>query len=90
MLVRENLDESIIDTVMQRVGSNSAEVNSNEPIDENAIMFESTLAQFDAIPQREKTSMHRRRDGLKRIDDEHLINLEKRSAAEEKRLQEEA
>ena len=53
-------------------------------------MFESTLAQFDAIPQKDKSSMHRRRAGLKRIDDEHLINLEKRSVAEEKRLQEEA
>jgi len=33
--------------------------------------------------------LQQRRSGLKRVDEEHLINLEKRSAAEAKRVEEE-
>jgi len=52
LLVKEGLDQDIIEIVMHRVGGVPLEKQSSyAPIDENGILFESRLARFDAIPQ---------------------------------------
>lgn len=45
------------------------------PIEEEAVLFESQMIQFEMKPD-----ANMRRSGVKKVDEEHLINLAKNSA----------
>lgn len=68
-LVEQGLDRDLIGNIFEKMSSNKG------PIEEEAVLFESQFAQFEMRPD-----TNTRRSGLKKVDEEHLINLAKRTA----------
>ena len=64
--------------------------NDDSMIDEESVMFETQMIQFDQDSDTNKSggSEYGRRSGVKKVDDEHLIRLAARTASENKRRKE--
>ena len=63
----------------------------NATLEENSVWFETQMTQFEGsntIADGQKRSNYERRSGLKKVDDEHLLKLAKKTESEARKQKE--
>ena len=61
---------------------------SNRALEEESVWFETQMTQFESRSEEQKRATHERRSGLKKVDEEHLLRLAKRTESEARRQKE--
>lgn len=82
MLLEQGMDSNLISTVFEKMSS------TDSKIDEESVWFETQFTQFDNQSDPLDRKASDRRSGVKKVDDEYLIHLAKRTSEEQKKREE--